>query len=67
MSIPAESYRGADGQFYRVWRANSQDTSPTHHTYPTGYDSRCGHCWLNHSHSEEAHQQQIADHPEYTD
>lgn len=31
-------------------------------TYPTGYDSRCASCWLNHCHTEDKHRQSIARH-----
>ena len=35
------------------------DTSPYHFQYPSGYDSRCGWCYLNAPHSEAAHLQKI--------
>lgn len=31
------------------------DRSPHHATYPTGYDARCGCCWLNIPHTEAFH------------
>lgn len=37
--------------------AGPNDTSPYHHTYPTGYDEHCSCCWLNIPHSEELHWQ----------
>lgn len=31
------------------------DSTPVHRTYPTGYDPRCGWCYLNTGHTEDAH------------
>lgn len=36
------------------------DYSPVHHTYPTGYDSRCGWCWLGVTHSEDEHARKVS-------
>lgn len=42
-----------------VHLAGCDDTSPVHRTYPTGYDSRCGWCWLNAPHSGDAHAMKV--------
>ena len=39
--------------------ASLTDFSRCHLTYPTGYNPTCGWCYLNASHSEEAHQQAL--------
>ena len=36
------------------------DGSRVHSTYPTGYNSRCGLCYLNFGHTVDAHNQRIA-------
>ena len=51
----AEGYVGADENYYRVFRTGPFDQSPLHITYPSGYNSDCSHCWLNASHSVQAH------------
>lgn len=40
--------------------ADAHDTSGPHRTYPTGYDSRCGWCWLGANHSENAHKERTS-------
>lgn len=35
--------------------AGPDDDTPSHLTYPTGYDGACGWCWLNANHSDAAH------------
>jgi|14_taG_2_1085336.scaffolds.fasta_scaffold29376_5 hypothetical protein len=37
-----------------VWVTDTWDLSPQHSSY-TAYNSRCTHCYLNHSHSTELH------------
>lgn len=44
-----------------VHAARIGDTSPTHSTYPTGYDSACGWCWLGAGHTVDAHTAQLAE------
>ncbi len=41
--------------------ADGADASPVHLTYPRGYDSRCGWCYLNAPHSEAAHAERIGE------
>lgn len=36
--------------------AGRDDSTPSHRTYPTGYDSKCSWCWLGAHHSEAAHE-----------
>lgn len=36
------------------------DHSPVHSTYPTGYDSRCGWCYLGANHSDDEHARKLA-------
>jgi len=60
MTIQAEKYTGSDGQTYRVWRKDGGDTSPIHKMYPSGYNSKCGHCWAGHTHSTAAHDAELA-------
>lgn len=36
-----------------------EDHSPNHATYPRGYDSRCGWCWLGANHSDEEHTRRL--------
>lgn len=38
-----------------VHLAGPDDTTPGHVTYPTGYDSRCGWCYLGAPHTTAAH------------
>ena len=38
------------------WAASADDTTPRHSTYPTGYNARCGHCWLGASHTRALHE-----------
>ena len=35
------------------------DHTPEHHMYPSGYDSRCGMCWLGAPHSDALHEDRI--------
>lgn len=42
--------------------AGPDDSGIRWSTYPTGYDSRCASCWLNHSHTQDKHHQSIARH-----
>lgn len=49
----------SDGSPVIVFLAAAGDTSPAHMTYPTGYDSRCGWCWLGANHSDAAHAAKI--------
>ncbi len=44
--------------------AGPNDSGIRRSTYPTGYDSRCASCYLNHSHTEDRHAQSIARHEE---
>lgn len=37
------------------------DDSPNHRTYPRGYDSRCGWCYLGANHSEREHARKVAE------
>jgi hypothetical protein len=50
----------ADGSEHAVHAAGKGDTSPTHLTYPRGYDHRCGWCWLNASHTRNEHERRVA-------
>lgn len=50
---------GGDRAYTHV--VDDRDESPHHHTYPTGYDSRCGWCWLGAPHSEAAHAAKIGE------
>lgn len=43
----------------RYHAAGPDDSGTRWSTYPTGYDSRCASCWLNHSHTEDKHRQSI--------
>lgn len=43
----------------RTWVTGSNDHTPYHPTYPTGYNPKCGWCWLGYGHSEASHQQRI--------
>ena len=54
----AEIYRGGDGGFYRTARTEPNDTSRTTHYWE--YSAKCGHCWLNQSHSIDCHAAEIA-------
>ena len=47
----------ADGHVTHV--ASGTDRTPVHFQYPRGYDSRCGWCYLNATHSEQAHRQEV--------
>lgn len=40
---------------------NSADMTPVHATYPTGYDARCGGCYLGFAHSTAKHERAISD------
>lgn len=51
-------HKGSDGTGY--WLAGPCDTSGYHATYPTGYDPKCGWCWLGAPHSNDAHAARIA-------
>ena len=44
--------------------AGPNDSGIRRSTYPTGYDSRCASCYLNHNHTEDKHAQSIARHEE---
>lgn len=59
MSLQAESYTAADGQTYRMWRANEDDKTSQHLMYPNGYSAKCDHCYFGHSHSVAAHEAEI--------
>jgi hypothetical protein len=48
------------GHALAVHLASADDKSPAHMTYPTGYDSRCGWCYLGANHSTAAHAAKIA-------
>jgi hypothetical protein len=47
------------GHQLSIHLAGREDTSEAHRTYPIGYDSRCGWCYLGANHSEDAHQEGI--------
>jgi hypothetical protein len=51
-----------DGLGRRVWVhvTGPDDFSPDHVTYPTGYDERCGWCWLGGAHSVDEHARRVA-------
>ena len=53
---------GYDGMGRTVWEhvTGPDDMSPTHVTYPTGYDDRCGWCWLGGPHSQDEHAARVA-------
>lgn len=40
---------------------NAEDDSPCHSTYRTGYDSRCGWCYLGANHSTAEHARKVAE------
>jgi len=56
-----ETYKGDDGEVsYEMTHAlNGEDMTPPKKTYPTGYDSRCGWCYLNAPHTEAAHDDSV--------
>lgn len=61
-----DPYRGGDGQMYAVHTTGPNDKSPVHDM--SDYDGRCGWCYLNASHSEDAHAEGVATGVEpYTD
>ncbi len=61
MSTQAEFYEGADGQTRRMWRAKWElEKDATRTSTYLGYESACGHCWLGHSHSIAAHEEERA-------
>lgn len=43
-----------------VHAAHGDDRSPVHTTYPTGYDERCGWCWLGYAHTDDGHAERVA-------
>lgn len=47
--------RWSDGGLDHVHLSGPTDTSPVHSTYPTGYRSGCGWCWLGAPHTADAH------------
>jgi hypothetical protein len=53
---------GYDGMGRRYWIrvTDSEDVSPVHTSYPTGYDERCGWCWLGAAHSDQEHGARVA-------
>ena len=53
---------GRDGMGRPVWVyvTHDGDTSSVHATYPTGYDDRCGWCWLGAAHSEDEHAARVS-------
>lgn len=55
---------GYDGMGRRVWVhvTGPDDVSPDHVTYPTGYDERCGWCWLGGAHSDAEHDRRVSEH-----
>ena len=52
--------RGEDGHPVHV--LDDADRSPVHHTYPRGYDSDCGYCYLNATHSVRRHVRSVNEH-----
>ena len=54
-----EGYDGL-GRRYWVRVTDPEDASPVHTTYPTGYDDRCGWCWLGAAHSDREHDARVA-------
>lgn len=59
----AELYHPNDGsRSVNEWSfaASTADTSPRRSTYPTGYDSRCGSCYLGFTHTEDLHAERVA-------
>lgn len=54
---------GYDGMGREVWShvTGQDDETPDHMTYPTGYDERCGWCWLGAPHSVGEHARRVAD------
>lgn len=52
--------RGSYHSSTRGHLASKDDKTPEHMTYPTGYDPKCGMCWLGYGHSEAYHQQAVA-------
>jgi hypothetical protein len=55
--VPGEITSG--GYALVVHLADRGDTSAQHVTYPSGYDERCGWCWLGANHSQAAHARKI--------
>lgn len=49
----------ADGTPAYVHCVDDMDDTPHHMTYPTGYDSRYGWCWLGAPHSEAMHADRV--------
>jgi hypothetical protein len=52
MSIQAEFFEGSDGQTRRVFRVDANDNSPL---CIGQFASRCGSCFLGHTHSQALH------------
>ena len=53
---------GRDGMGRAVWChvVSDSDVSPAHLMYPSGYDDRCGWCWLGACHSDLEHDARVA-------
>ena len=51
--IPGETLSGGGGAYLHL--AGPDDVSAAHVTYPRGYDSRCGWCYLGAPHTADAH------------
>jgi len=63
-----EADRCSDGAIRATHCTGPEDTSPVHSTYPTGYDSRCGWCYLNANHTQDEHRANVerAEHMNFT-
>ena len=48
------------GEYVGIRVVDRNDRSPAHSSYPTGYDSRCGYCWLGGAHSVNYHTQEVS-------
>lgn len=59
--VRRERYTGDDGAVAHEYchAAGRDDRSPPHRTYPTGYDARCGMCYLNAPHTDEYHDEEV--------
>lgn len=50
-----------DGSTHTFHAASMDDRSDVKATYPRGYDSRCGWCYLNADHTVDAHTKSVAE------
>lgn len=56
--VPGEILSGGNGAYLHL--AGPDDASGAHATYPRGYDSRCGWCYLGAPHTDDAHTAKVS-------